>query len=286
MDFKAFFASLLLLSLAGCGTIDASLTVPDGSPVSPAFIVKVENGAMDTFRGVELAFQIEPPSGSPLTGTLDESDLSEGPPNTFTLTGAPSPLGTRIQGDWTARFRGVLAFADRIVTRTRKAHVGHDIRLEGLGLVDTAGGALPDFTDIPQLAGCKRIASGEQFNMVVKASNPSFTSVPAASIQVSLTQAGQATIEPANAIETITLPAETPATGISLGPFTATLAQGATQAVVSLQSNFADNQFDFDTRNDFIVFLQVPGTGNSACVNDAGTFDRETCQECLVVQAN
>ena len=199
--------------------------------------------------------------------------------------GPPMPLGTRIEGVWTAKFRPVLGFSDRTVTKTRRAHVGHDVGLIGLGLVDANDQQLQEFpSDSPFLEGCRTIMEGEPFEVIVLTSNPSFTSVPEAAIRVIVSPQGQATPQPGTLTETVDLPAETVSTGVQLGPFTVDLPQGGSQTDVEVTAGVDNNEFDFVTANDDIGPNQAPATGNPACFDDTDQFDRERCQVCLIVQ--
>ncbi|MFV1998672.1 MAG: hypothetical protein ACC641_11780, partial [Acidiferrobacterales bacterium] len=77
MNYKLIIIFSLIMSLAGCGSIEPRINVPEGSSAAPEFVVKVKNGAMDTFRGVELAFKLTHPNGGILLeGELDESELT------------------------------------------------------------------------------------------------------------------------------------------------------------------------------------------------------------------
>lgn len=276
----------VIASLIGCGSIEPRIDVAQGDLVSGDFaaieyVVEVQNGALDTFRGVELAFEIEQPSGDLLNGEADESVMTE-QNGTYRFSPPATPLGTRIVGVWTAKFRALLSFVDRVVTKTRRAHVGHDVRLDVLALVDDNGDVLGE-SDL--IGGCKTIRSGELFEVVVLASNPSFTSIPDASISVTVAAGASATADPGAMTETISLPAETVvSTDVHFGLFTVNLDQGAGPAAVSLLASVLSNEFDFDPANDVIAPDQSPVTGNPACFDDQSQqFDPETCQVCLVV---
>ena len=277
----------VIASLIGCGDIEPRIDVgqddlESSSLASLEFVVEVQNGAGETFRGVELAFEIEQPGAVPFNNEVDESIMFE-QNDTYLYTTPALPLGTRIEGEWTATFRPLLTFFDRVVTKTRRAHVGHDVRLDRLGLVDDNGNEL-DETAITALAGCKTITTGELFEVVVLASNPSYTSIPDVSIRVTVPTVASATVDPGAMTETMGLPAETVLTDVHFGPFTVNLDQGAGPVVVSPQASVLSNEFDFDTANDVIASEQSPATGNPACFDDAGQFDRESCQVCLVVR--
>lgn len=285
MAHKFLSLSPIIATLVGCGTIDPSIELPPNAPAVPEFVVEVDEGSVDSFRGVDLDVLLEPPDATALEFSFDEQSMTEEPNDTFRINGPPMPLGTRIEATWEAGFQAALSFGERKVTRTRNAHVGHDIALTGLGLIDNDGVPL-DVTQnqSPFLQGCRVIGPDEPFSVVLLVNNPSFTSVPGAALRTTVIAQGQASPTPTTQVDNLNLPAESQGASIELGPFTISLQDGANQAAVDIVAGVDDNQLDFEPRNNDIGAQQSAATGNPNCFDENGESDRDRCQTCLIVQ--
>lgn len=285
MAHKFLILPPIIAALAGCGTIDPSIELPPGAPAVPEFVVEVDEGSVDSFRGVDLDVLQVPLEGEASELSFDEEGMAQEPNDTFRVNGPPMTLGTRIEATWEAGFQAPLSFGERKVTRTRKAHIGHDIALTGLGLIDVDGDPL-DVTQNPSpfLQGCRVIGPNEQFSVVLLANNLSFTSVPVAALRTTLIAQGQASATPTTQVDDLNLPAESQGASIVLGPFTVSLQGGANQGAVEIAAGVDDNQLDFEPRNNDIGAQQSAATGNPNCFGENGEPDRERCQTCLIVQ--
>jgi hypothetical protein len=285
---KPLSAAMLLCAglLSGCGgAIDTSIdlmTISGSIDLRPQFAMRLKPGGVDRLQGAELTYSIQPPEGAPATGTVDQSQMVPGNDGGLRYLGPAAAPGSLIEGTWTARFQGLAGGTPQPVVQTSRAHVGYDIRLLGLALVDAGGRPLPVYADGGELAGCRIAPSGAAFGAVVLVGNASYSPVPRAMLRVVATPTQQVTSDPTELSGAVDLPAQLPSTGVSIGPFYPQLRPGNRQAVLHLRAFLVGNDADFDQASDTITY--EPGASdNPACRTPAGGLDREACQVCLIV---
>lgn len=273
-------AAAPLALAAGCTHIDSASIDKGQNGNQPLFEARLVQGVFENISDVELEWEAD--TGNDTLGAgvpmaqLDTSSSGNGRIYRFGPI-LPLPLGTRVDSTWTATY----GLTGRTQTATRRTHIGHDARIVGLVLRQPAS-ELP-LPVSPQLPGCRQLASGGSFDMLVFVDNASYSTTPPLSVRGNLTPQGAIQASPGQiTLDAGALSSQAHQTPVRIGPFTPTI-QGQTPQAADLSAELLTVAGDFNQPNNQITANQSPATGNPACFDNAGQFQPEVCQTCLVV---